>query len=171
MKSFTAPQWSKLLTSLIASYLAGFVGSLFMTPESMAWYATLYKPFFSPPSWVFGPVWMILYACIGVALYRLWSIRSREGKIARSILWIHLVFNASWTALFFGYGLMWWALACLALLFVMIFLVIIDARKFDITTAWLLVPYVLWLAFAFALNLSAALNNPYIEGVTQIFPR
>src|SRR5688572_20830885 len=87
----------KLIISLTLPLAAALIGSLVTAPAIATWYATLIKPVFSPPNWLFAPVWTALYILMGVALYRVWS---RNGSI--TLFLIHLVFNALWSILFFG---------------------------------------------------------------------
>lgn len=114
------------------------------------WYDDLQQPPLRPPSWVFGPVWTVLYLLIGVALARM-----ADDDEGTALLAVHLVLNAIWTPIFvhqhFG-----WAAAVLVLMLVTLGAVVSHS---DATTAALLAPYGMWIMFALYLNIYIALNN------------
>lgn len=133
---------------------AGFVGSIFTAPAIPVWYATLQKPFFTPPSWVFGPAWTALYILMGVALFLVWnkSIQDRKVKIAMSIFGVQLVLNFLWSIIFFGLQSPFYALVEIVILWLAILLTIIKFYRIDKRASFLLVPYILWVSFASVLN-------------------
>ena len=92
----------KLILSLILPQLAGAVGALFTVKAIPTWYAHLNKPSFSPPNWLFGPVWLTLYLMMGVALYLNWIKKSKQAEFNVRLFFIHLFFNLIWTPIFFG---------------------------------------------------------------------
>lgn len=131
--------------------MAAWFGSQFPAGE---YYALLNKPTWAPPAWLFGPVWSLLYVMMAVAMWLVWErgVQARVGALAWWLL--QLTFNAAWTWLFFGLTRIGWAMAELGLL---IGLVILCIKAFSLISkpaAWLMVPYLLWLGFAFALNFS-----------------
>lgn len=93
-----------LLASILIAQLAGAIGSFFTISAIPTWYAGLTKPFFSPPNWVFGPVWTLLYTLMGISAYLVWR-KYRFGKKS-SVFWrvyaAQLVLNALWSIIFFG---------------------------------------------------------------------
>ncbi len=91
--------WSKLAISLIAAQAAGFIGTFFTIAAIPTWYASLAKPSFSPPNWIFGPVWTLLYLLIGISMYLIW-IRNKKGEL--KLFMFHLILNAIWSPIFFG---------------------------------------------------------------------
>jgi tryptophan-rich sensory protein len=96
--------YKRLIISLALPQLAGMVGSLFTVSAIPTWYATLQRPNFSPPNWLFGPAWITLYILMGISAYLIWQ-KVEQNKTARGALWlfwVHLVFNASWSIIFFG---------------------------------------------------------------------
>ncbi|WP_232676548.1 TspO/MBR family protein [Nocardioides sp. R-C-SC26] len=135
---------------------AAVVGSLAAT-SSKETYAALDKPWFAPPSWVFGPTWTALYVLIAIAGWRLW----RASGVDAAVVWwgVQIVLNAAWTPLFFAadaYGL---AFAELTLLVVSVIATVLLARRRDKIAALLLLPYLTWVVFAGALNLGVWLLN------------
>lgn len=133
--------------------LVGGAGSIFTAHEIPTWYAGLHKPAFNPPNWLFGPVWGVLYALIGVAGWRLW----REGASpvrnrAMALWWVQLGLNAAWTPVFFGAHAMGVALGIIVLLDVVVVLLLRPAFRVCTVAGALLVPYLGWIVFASVLN-------------------
>ena len=122
-----------------------------------AWYASLIKPPFNPPSWVFAPAWTILYVLIAVAGWRTWL---REPAGAAMKIWgAQLVLNFAWSPTFFGAKLMGPALVVILALLASIVLFIATVWNRDRLSGWLFVPYAAWVAFATLLNASLLLLN------------
>lgn len=150
----------KLITSLIPPFAAGFLGWLF-TRNSMDIYGTLNSPPLSPPGVVFPIVWSILYTLMGIALY---IVRNTSGdldvkKKGYWIFGIQLVFNFLWTVLFFRFGLYGFSAIWLGVLIVLIAINIFYFAQINKTAGLLLVPYLLWCAFALYLNIGIYLLN------------
>jgi tryptophan-rich sensory protein len=121
------------------------------------WYGSLTKPAFNPPSWVFGPVWTVLYILIGIAGWRIWRIARRSGAM---MLWVaQMILNWLWSPAFFGAEAPLLALAIIFAMLVSILLFIARAWKHDRLSAGLFVPYAAWVAFATVLNGSLVLLN------------
>ncbi len=118
----------------------------------MSWYQTLSKPFFSPPDWIFSPVWTVLYILMGVSLLLVW--RKKNSFFAMRLFLIHLAVNLSWPAVFFGLRNIFLSLVVIILLLILIVKVIKSFNKFDKRASWLLYPYLAWVSFATILNLS-----------------
>lgn len=146
----------KFSIALALPLAAGLIGALFTTPAIPTWYATLIKPSFSPPNWLFGPVWMLLYVLMGIALYRIWILReqSPQRRQAMVIFSIHLVVNALWSIIFFGLRSPLLGLIDIAILLCLIIVVTIKFYRLDRVAAYLLFPYLVWVAFATLLNFS-----------------
>lgn len=144
----------KLFISIVISLMAGFVGSLFTTPVVPGWYTTLALPVLSPPSWVFGPVWAILYVLMGVAAYLVWKkgLRRPLVRMGLFVFAIQLALNALWSYLFFGTRSPGLAFVEIVFLLVAILATIVLFRRVSTAAAWLLVPYLLWVGFAAYLN-------------------
>ncbi len=134
---------------------AGGVGSIFTTSAIPTWYATLIKPSFSPPNWIFAPVWTILYILMGISAYLI-----RKSSVLR-LFWIHLVVNVLWSYLFFGLRNPLYGLICILLLWGLIVAIIYRFYRIDKLAAWLLYPYLAWVTFAAFLNYNIwILNTP-----------
>jgi translocator protein len=139
----------KCVIALTITLLTGFAGSLITTPEIPVWYASLNKPFFSPPNAVFGPVWTFLYICMGISLFIIWQKRYYRGFV---LFGIQLLLNFCWLALFFGMHQMAGAFADIVLLLGVIIAYAAVVWKVDRTASILFFPYILWVSFAAALN-------------------
>lgn len=139
-----------LLLWILLCFTAAAGGGFVMTGD---WYAMLSKPTWNPPSWVFGPVWTLLYLMMGVSAWLVW----KEGGFAQqrkplTVFLVQLVLNAIWTPLFFGTHELGIAFAEILLLWLAILATILAFRRVSTTAAWLLVPYLLWVSFASVLN-------------------
>lgn len=141
--------------------LAGLLGSVFTATSIPTWYASLAKPSFNPPNWIFGPVWTILYILMGVAAYLVYQkgFNRPEVKRALTVFFIQLLLNALWSIVFFGVHMILGALVNIVVLWVMILATILTFRRISKAAAYLLVPYILWVSFATALNFSLYLLN------------
>ena len=138
-----------LFLSYFMSWWGGYITDYFKEP----WYSTIIKPSFNPPDWVFAPIWMSLYLIIGYASWLMWSSRNNTQKIL-NIYFIHLIFNASWTITFFAFHQI---LASLIIVGLIIFFVVWLIRLYypiNKISAYLMLPYLSWLCFAFVLNYS-----------------
>lgn len=117
-----------------------------------AWYASLEKPWFNPPGWIFGPVWTVLYVMIAVAGWRIWMLRRTGG--AMTVWWVQLGLNFLWSPVFFSLQSPGWAIPVILALLAAIITFIRLAWDQDRLAAWLFVPYLAWVSFATLLNLS-----------------
>lgn len=150
----------KLIVSLAISFAAAAVGSLATFPNITTWYAALNKPFFSPPNWVFGPVWTILYTLLGISLYLVWNSRYKQTKKpAFAIFGVQLALNALWSLVFFGLHWPWGGVIIIALLLASIVVNIKMFWPISKPAAYLLLPYAAWVSFATLLNLAVAWIN------------
>jgi benzodiazapine receptor len=122
--------------------------------DSRDWYATLEKPFFTPPSWAFGPVWTVLYLLIGWV-----GARKLERGGARALWLAQMVLNLAWTPVFFGLRAPVWALAIIVGMLGTIVAFIAREWRTDRTSALLFFPYAAWVSVATALNLSIVVLN------------
>jgi len=146
----------KLLFAVVCVEAAGILGAFFTTPAIPAWYASLPKPALTPPSWVFGPAWTLLFALMGIAVYMVLSKgwARREVKTAFGIFSAQLALNVLWSALFFGMRNPAAAFAEIIILWLAILATIVSFSKISKPAAWLLAPYILWVSFAAYLNYS-----------------
>jgi tryptophan-rich sensory protein len=147
----------KLLGCILISGSAGFIGAVFTARSVKTWYVELAKPSFNPPGWLFGPVWMVLYIMMGVALYIVWE-RATHQKVgvtsAVGFFIVQLVLNAAWSVIFFGQRQVFFALVDISLLWVSILMTMILFWRISHAAGMLLVPYLLWVSFAALLNFS-----------------
>ncbi len=142
-----------LLITFVASAIGGFTTASFKEP----WYSEIILPSFNPPSWVFGPVWTMLYILMSIAIWRIW-IKFFDRRIL-NIYFYHLFFNAMWSIIFFGFHQI--ELALLNLLIILIFIIILMRIYFykDKLSFLFMAPYFLWSSFAFVLNTAIAILN------------
>ena len=146
----------KLIISIIICQLAGLIGYLFTRPAIPTWYASLRKPFFTPPDWVFGPTWITLYILMGIAASLVWQNRSdpKKTRNALTLFGIQLVLNAFWPFVFFGLKSPLAGLIAISILAAAILLTIQRFSGVSRTAGILLIPYFIWVSFASGLNLS-----------------
>lgn len=138
----------KLLVSVVGVLLVGFAGSYVTVVDG--WYETLVKPAFNPPSWVFGPVWTVLYVIIGLSLYFVWMQKPKLNVYF--VFAVQLVLNFLWSLLFFGRHTIFGAFVDIILLWLAILLNIIVFYRVSKLAGLLLAPYLLWVSFAAVLN-------------------
>lgn len=141
----------KLSISLALPLLAGGLGALFTTDAVRTWYPLLTKPFFSPPNWLFGPVWTLLYILMGIACYRIWT-STKNHQSAMILYWVQLFFNAIWSPLFFGLRSPLLGLVDILIMVSLIAWTLISFLRIDQKAGLLLTPYLGWVSFATALN-------------------
>ncbi len=150
----------KLVASVIVCQLAGFLGSLFTTPAIPTWYATLKKPFFTPPHWIFGPVWISLFILMGISLFYVWRRPDHpEFKKAFIFFFVQLILNVLWSLAFFELRLPLLGLVDIILLWLVILLTIQHFSKVSKFAGVLLLPYLIWVSFATLLNFSLWILN------------
>jgi tryptophan-rich sensory protein len=134
----------------VVGLLAGWITQTSVT----TWYPTLTKPAFTPPNWLFAPVWTVLYAMMGVAAALVWN-RGRDRAAVRRALWLfgaQLVVNAGWSFAFFGAQSPTLGLIVIVALWGALALTMDRFYRLRASAGWLLVPYLLWVSYALALN-------------------
>ena len=143
-----------LLGCILGIELIGNIGSLATFQQITTWYLGLAKPAFNPPNWIFGPVWTILFALMGISLYLVWSsgANKKQLKPAITIFAIQLVLNVLWSFVFFGWHQPGWAFLEIVILWVAIVLTMSQFAKISKPAAWLLAPYLAWVSFATVLT-------------------
>lgn len=142
----------KIVIMIVIAELAGIVGSIFTAPSIGSWYATLNKPWFTPPAWVFGPVWLTLYALMGIAAGLVWHSKSKMKERVLQIYWLQLALNVIWSLLFFGLRSPLFGLIDIVLLWMAIAATTFVFYKVNKKSAGLFVPYIIWVTIATALN-------------------
>ncbi len=162
MKSSRFREIVRLVVSIIACQCAGLIGSIFTTPAIPTWYATLAKPTFTPPSWLFAPAWITLYLLMGIAAFLVWrkGLGEEGVKSALVMFLVQLVLNALWSVVFFGLKSPLAGAVVIIALWVAILLTMLRFFKLSTTAGALLTPYILWVSFAAALNISIWILNP-----------
>jgi len=149
----TGFQWIVLAIFLVICLGCAGVGAVVTNLSVRDWYATLEKPSWNPPNWLFGPVWTTLYIGMAIAAWLVWRQRGlAEGWLPLTLFGIQLTLNAIWSSLFFGLRSPGAAFAEIMLLWVAILATIIVFARYSNSAAALLVPYLVWVSFAAVLN-------------------
>jgi benzodiazapine receptor len=165
--SFRKGLFPKVLISfLLIASLGGFSGYLTMTGEG-SWYQEINKPVFTPPNWVFGPAWMLLYLLLGISFGRIWhiSVRSRYPIVKRyailglKIFGLHFLLQLAWTPVFFGLEAPGWGLVIIISLLGLIIYLIKHFFRLDRFAGFALIPYFAWVTFATILNIAIFFMN------------
>jgi tryptophan-rich sensory protein len=144
-----------LLGFVVLCFAAAGFGALFTTPQTApgGWYSQIQKPSWTPPSWLFGPVWSALYLMMAVAgwwVWRQWGWAAQRGAL--SLFLVQLVLNAAWSWLFFGLRSPSLGMIGIVLLWIAILLTVLAFFRVSPLAGWLMVPYLLWVSYASALN-------------------
>ncbi len=145
---------SRIGVAVVLCVFIGFLSSIATQSSIGTWYPTLNKPSFTPPNWVFGPVWGVLYVLMGIAAGIVWSkgLYHKWVKTALYHFGFQLLLNASWSIFFFGLQNPFLALIDIIALFILLLFTIKWFTVVNSTAAYLLIPYIIWVAFATALN-------------------
>jgi len=161
MKKTLVIDVSKLVVSVLVCQVAGVIGGLATAPNVGTWYAYVEKPSFTPPDWVFSPVWISLYLLMGVSGYLVWrrGLDKSGVRKAMAVYVVQLILNPVWSFAFFGLHSPLAGLLVIVILWFMIVLTIFYFSKVSRASALLLVPYVLWVSFATVLNFSIFVLN------------
>lgn len=143
----------KLIISILLPLSVGAVAGMFTSQAVPTWYASLNRPSFSPPNWVFGPVWTSLYILLGISFFLIWKEEaSKERDLAIKVFSIQMLLNFAWSFLFFYFNLIGAALIEIILLWTSIAAMIYLFYKIKPLAAYLNIPYLLWVSFATILN-------------------
>jgi tryptophan-rich sensory protein len=160
----TQKQIFGLIAWLVVSYGASAVGAV-ASIQAKSFYGELLQPAWAPPPWLFGPVWTVLYGLMAIAAWLVWrSGGFRTHPIALSVFLGQLVVNALWSWLFFVWHLGAWAFANTVLLWILIMATLICFWRVRPLAGVLLLPYLLWVSFASALNYALWQLNPELLG-------
>lgn len=151
----------KLIVSIIVCEVIGSIGSLFTMPAIASWYASLAKPAWTLPNWLFAPVWTTLFFLMGIALYLVWmkGIRAKGVKEGLWLFGIQFALNVLWSYLFFGLQSPALGLIGIIVLWVFILATMISFYKISRPAAYVLVPYIAWVTIATLLNYSVMVLN------------
>lgn len=139
----------KFLVSIVLPVGVGAIGGLFTADAVPEWFNSLNKPWFSPPNWLFGPVWTTLYLLMGISLYIIWKQpRSKARNTALLVFILQLVLNFGWTFLFFYFQQIGSALVEIIVLWISILIMIVLFYRIKPLAAFINIPYLLWVSFA-----------------------
>ena len=154
--------WGKALVAIPAVVLGGLAfGWLSNSGMDNSWYRGLQMPGIQPPSYLFGPVWVALYALMGLALAVVWhEPPSKDRTIAVRLFFIQLALNYAWSPVFFLGHMIEIALVLLILILLVALVTAKSFRSIRSMAGWLLLPYLLWLCLAVVLNYETAGLNP-----------
>ena len=142
----------------IITYSASFIGGMTTIRFKEPWYSQLMKSNFNPPDWVFAPVWTTLYLMMTLAIWFYWHSKNRNMNTVY-IYFIHIVFNTTWSIVFFGLHQILLALIVLVILIILIIILIIRFKRVNYVSTCLMIPYLLWCSFALILNSSLIILN------------
>jgi benzodiazapine receptor len=147
-------KWIKIIIAVLICQSAGIIGSIFTYPSIETWYVGLEKPFFTPPNWLFGPVWITLYTLMGISLFLVWERGPGKEEVRSALLAFfgQLVLNSIWSIVFFGLRSPFYALIIIVLMWFVILITIIKFYKVDKKAGLILIPYILWVSVATVLN-------------------
>ncbi len=161
MQGFRIREVPMLIGSILIPLLIGYLGAIVTIPQITTWYSTLSKPWWSPPNWLFGPVWTTLYLLMGVALFLVWreGWHRRDVRFAILIFGVQLVINLLWSVVFFSFHALFGSFIIVMLLWLAILANIIAFLIISKWAGFLLVPYIVWVSIASYLNYSVYLLN------------
>jgi len=155
------PLITKIIIALIVCVGLGFLSGYFTASSINTWYSELNKPFFNPPNWIFGPAWTLLYTLMAVAFALVWDSRTKihlKSK-AMKLFVAQFALNLVWTPVFFGLHQIAIALLIIVFLWILIFKTMQAFKRVNMTSYYLMIPYLLWVSFATALNASILYLN------------
>lgn len=153
-------QWMALSVFLVVCFAAAAIGSMFTGSSVNTWYRQLDKPSWTPPDWLFAPVWTALYAAMALAAWLVWRRRARGGAwAALGLFAVQLALNVAWSGLFFGLRSPFWGLVCIVALWLAILGTLIGFGRIHMLAGVLFVPYLAWVTYAGALNFAIVQLN------------
>ena len=142
----------------IITFSASFIGGLVTISYKEPWYSQLVKSSYNPPDWIFAPVWTTLYLMMTFAIWLFWLSKKRDMNTIY-IYFIHILFNTTWSVIFFAFHNILLALINLMILIWLIVILILRYKRVNNVSAYLMIPYLLWSCYALFLNLSLFILN------------
>ncbi len=145
----------QIIVSILIAQAAGAIGAVATQSSVATWYKTLEKPAFTPPNWLFGPAWITLYTLMGIAAWLVWrkgGFSDPAVRVALIAYGVQLLINTAWSPVFFGARMPGAGLVVIVALLVAIVVTIYFFAQHSPAAAWLMVPYLLWVCYATALN-------------------
>ena len=150
----------KFLISILLPLSLGAIAGMFTSQSVPEWYATLNRPSFNPPSWIFGPVWTTLYILMGISFFLIWKQEaSKVRNRAILIFLLQLLLNFAWSFIFFYFNMIGLALVEIILLWISIVMMLVVFYKIKPIASYINIPYLLWVTFATVLNASYYILN------------
>ena len=147
-----------LILFFIITFSASFIGGLVTISYKEPWYSQLVKSSYNPPDWIFAPVWTTLYLMMTFAIWLFWLSKKRDMNTIY-IYFIHILFNTTWSVIFFAFHNILLALINLMILIWLIVVLILRYRRVNNVSAYLMIPYLLWSCYALFLNLNLLILN------------
>ena len=142
----------------IITYSASFIGGFATVSFKEPWYSQLVKSNYNPPDWIFAPIWTTLYLMMTLAIWFYWHSKNRDINTIY-VYFIHIVFNTTWSIVFFGLHQILLALIVLLVLIFLIIVLILKFKRVNLVSYYLMIPYLLWTTFALFLNLNLLILN------------
>ncbi len=142
----------------IITYSASVIGGLATINFKEPWYSMLVMPAYNPPDWVFAPVWTTLYLLMTIAIWKFWHSKNRDIDTIYIYI-VHLIFNTTWSIVFFVFHKIILALIVLVILILLIIVLIVRFKRVNLLSYYLMIPYLLWCLFALLLNVSLVILN------------
>ena len=142
----------------LVTFSASFIGGLASINLKEPWYSQLIKSNYNPPDWVFAPVWTTLYLMMTFAIWFYWHSKRRDMNTIY-IYFIHIIFNTTWSIVFFGLHQILYALFILLILIFLIIILILKFKRVNYVSAYLMIPYLLWSCYALFLNFNLYILN------------
>ena len=142
----------------VITFSASFVGGLVSINLKEPWYSELIKSKYNPPDWIFAPVWTTLYLMMTLAIWFFWHTKNRDINTVY-IYFIHIIFNTTWSIVFFGFHQIFLALVILMILIFLIVVLIIRFKRVNFVSYYLMIPFLLWCWYALFLNFNLLILN------------
>ena len=142
----------------VITFSASFIGGLASINLKEPWYSQLIKSNYNPPDWIFAPVWTTLYLMMTLAIWFFWHTKNRDMNTVY-IYFIHIVFNTTWSIVFFALHKIFLALVVLIILILLIIVLIIRFKRVNFVSYYLMIPYLLWCCYALFLNFNLFILN------------
>ena len=150
---FDRGSWFSLVPFVVVCFAAAGIGSWFTNTSVKTWYPQLHRPKWTPPDWIFGPVWTMLYLMMAISAWLVW--RGTDWNYARlplTLFAVQLILNALWSIVFFGMRRIGLAFGEILLLWTVLVATVVAFLPLSLLAAWLLIPYIMWVGFASYLN-------------------
>ena len=150
----------EFLISILLPLSLGAIAGMFTSQSVPEWYATLNRPSFNPPNWIFGPAWTTLYILMGISFFLIWKQEaSKVRNRAILIFLLQLMLNFAWSFIFFYFNMIGLALVEIILLWISIVMMLVVFYKIKPIASYINIPYLIWVTFATVLNASYYILN------------